>query len=104
MLYGKKNIQHQNDATHFSDNHDHILVYAKQKERTKFNGLSRTDSANKRYINYDNDLRGKWKTSDTSVKGINKKNIYEIITPSGRKVNPPSRKKLAWFQKKKWMS
>ena len=86
----EKKYSASNNATHFSDNHDHILVYAKQKERTKFNGLSRTDSANKRYINYDNDFRGKWKTSDTSVKGINKKNIYEIITPSGRKVNPPS--------------
>lgn len=86
----EKKYSASNNATHFSDNHDHILVYAKQKERTKFNGLSRTDSANKKYINYDNDFRGRWKKTDATVKGINKKNIYEIITPSGRKLNPSS--------------
>lgn len=45
---------------------------------------------NSRYKNPDNDPRGVWKPGDLSVKRITEKDIYEIITPSGRKVFPPS--------------
>jgi len=75
---------------HFSENHDYILCYAKNIEKLICNGLSRNREANDRYSNPDNDLRGKWKSSDLSVGPAVQCNIYEIITPSGRKVMPPS--------------
>lgn len=75
---------------HFSENHDYILAYSKNIEHAVCNGLPRSDDANERYSNPDNDPRGVWKSGDLSVGPAIQSNIYEIITPSGRKVLPPS--------------
>lgn len=75
---------------HFSPSHDYILCYSRNIENTICNGIPRTDEANARYSNPDNDKRGIWKSSDLSVGPANAANIYEIITPSGRSVYPPN--------------
>ncbi len=75
---------------HFSESHDYILCYAKKLEVAVCNGLPRSDEANDRYSNPDNDPRGVWKSSDLSVGPIVQSKVYEITTPSGRKVLPPS--------------
>lgn len=85
----EKKYSPQNDAKWLSDSHDHILVYAKNKEIWRPNLLPRTAEMDKRYKNPDNDPRGNWKTSDLSVKRETAKDIYEITTPSGRVVLPP---------------
>lgn len=79
-----------NDAKWFSDNHDHILCYAKDKETWHPNLLPRTEDSKKGYSNPDNDPRGIWTSSPCHVKTPNEKDIYEITTPSGRKLMPPS--------------
>lgn len=86
----QKKYSPQNDAKWLSDNHDFIMVYAKNKELWRPNLLPRTDEMNSRYKNPDNDIRGPWKPGDISVKRITPKDIYEIITPSGRSVFPPA--------------
>lgn len=86
----QKKYSPQNDAKWLSDNHDFIMVYAKNKELWCPNLLPRTDEMNSRYKNPDNDIRGPWKPGDISVKRITPKDIYEIITPSGRSVFPPA--------------
>ena len=78
-----------NDAKWLSDTHDHILVYAKVKETWRPQLLPRSDVQNRRYSNRDNDKRGDWKSSDLSVKSYSATYDYQIITPSGRVVNPP---------------
>ena len=75
---------------HFSESHDFALCYAKKIEKAVCNGLKRNPDANDRYSNPDNDPRGDWKSSDLSVGPAIQSNIYEITTPSGRKVLPPS--------------
>ena len=75
---------------HFSESHDFALCYAKKIENAVCNGLKRKNEANNRYSNPDNDPRGNWKSSDLSVGPAIQSNIYEIVTPSGRKVMPPS--------------
>ncbi|MDD3612982.1 MAG: site-specific DNA-methyltransferase [Clostridia bacterium] len=75
---------------HFSENHDYIVCYAKKINSLICNGLPRGKEANDRYSNPDNDLRGNWASSDLSVGPAIQSNIYEITTPSGRKVLPPS--------------
>ena len=85
----QKKYSPQNDAKWLSDNHDHILVYAKNKTDWRPNLLPRTDKMNARYKNLDNDARGLWKPSDLSVKSYNANTDYPIRTPSGRIVNPP---------------
>ncbi|MXZ49822.1 MAG: site-specific DNA-methyltransferase [Rhodobacteraceae bacterium] len=85
----QKKYSPQNDAKWLSDNHDHILIYAKNKFIWRPNLLPRTEQMNKRYKNPDNDPRGDWKPGDLSVKTYNVSTDYPITTPSGRVVNPP---------------
>lgn len=85
----EKKFSPQNDAKYFSDNHDFIVSYAKNKELWQPNLLIRTDEANARYKNPDNDPRGVWTSGDMSVKRMTEKDIYEITLPSGRKILPP---------------
>lgn len=85
----QKKYSPQNDAKWLSDNHDYILVYAKNKEMWRPNLLPRSEEANARYKNPDDDPRGPWKSGDISVKRLTPKDRYEIITPSGRRVMPP---------------
>lgn len=75
---------------HFSESHDYLFSYAKNIELAINNGLPRNNDANSRYSNPDNDSRGAWKSSDLSVGPAVQSNIYEITTPSGRKVMPPT--------------
>lgn len=99
-IFGEKNLLAQvvwerayspvNLKKNFSESHDYILAYAKNASIVESNGLKRSDDANDRYSNPDNDPRGGWKSSDLSVGPAIEKNIYEIVTPSGRKTMPPS--------------
>jgi len=85
----EKKYSPQNDAKWLSDSHDHILVYAKNKEIWRPNLLPRTNEMDERYKNPDNDSRGVWKPADFSVKTYSLSNDYSIQLPSGRIVNPP---------------
>lgn len=75
---------------HFSESHDYLLFYAKDINQLVCNGLPRSEEGNNRYSNPDNDERGVWKSSDLSVGPAIQENVYEITTPTGRKVLPPS--------------
>jgi adenine-specific DNA-methyltransferase len=57
-----------NDARWLSDNHDHILVYAKSKLEWKPNRLPRSDEMNARYSNPDNHPKGPWKATPLHAK------------------------------------
>lgn len=84
-----------------SRSHDILLVYAKNlSDKFELNKLPRTDEANSRYKNPDNDPRGVWKSVDMSVGPAVQENIYEIITPSGRKVLPPSGRSWVYNKQK----
>lgn len=96
----EKKYSPQNDAKWLSDSHDHILVYAKNKENWRPFLLPRTDEMNDRYKNPDNDARGVWKSVDFSVKTYSALNDYPITTPSGRVVNPPTSRCWVTSEKK----
>lgn len=73
-----------------SRSHDIILVYAKNNDSSfTLNKLPRSAEANSRYKNPDDDPRGDWKNADLSVGPAVESNIYEIVTPGGRRVLPP---------------
>jgi adenine-specific DNA-methyltransferase len=74
---------------HFSENHDYLVCYSKSIDQLVNHGLPRTEEANSRYSNPDNDPRGVWKSSDFSVGPEVKEKIYPINLPSGRVVLPP---------------
>jgi len=88
IIWHKKHTR-SNDARWLSDNHDFILVYAKNKLIWKRNLLPRTAEANEGYSNVDNDLRGPWASGPCHAKTPNPKDIYPVQTPSGRELYPP---------------
>ena len=74
-----------------SRSHDTILVYSKNYTKGfELNKIPRSDKQSGMYKNYDNDLRGLWKSDNLSVGPPVEKNIYPIVTPSGREVWPPN--------------
>jgi adenine-specific DNA-methyltransferase len=78
----------KNDAKFLSDSHDHILIYSKNVSVFEAGRLPRTDEANARYKNFDNDSRGNWISDNLTVKTYSEKYDYPINTPNGRVVNP----------------
>ena len=81
----------KSSAKYFSENHDFVAVYARNKEEFKLGLLPRTEEADSRYANPDNDPRGLWKSSDLSARNPYSKGVYAIKCPSGRVIEgPPS--------------
>lgn len=81
-----------NDAKYFSEVHDYILLYAKNKELWKPNLLERPSELNAKYKNPDNDPRGPWIATNLSVKTYSAANDYVITSPAGLEfIPPPSR-------------
>jgi len=103
-----------------SDSHDHILVYAKDKSVWRPNKLSRTAEQNAIYKHSDGFDgidengnwygRGPWFPGDFTISLASgqrgkqfartgeSSNIYEIVTPSGRKVLPAKGRAWAYTQ------
>ena len=80
----------KNDARFISNSHDYVIMFAKNIDNYVIGRLDRTDEANARYQNPDNDPRGVWKPSDLSVKTYNAECDYPITTPTGRIIEPPA--------------
>lgn len=75
----------KNTAKFFSEDHDYIVIYSKNAEIWRPEALPRSDEANSRYINPDNDPRGPWKPSDLTARNYYSKGVYELTSPSGKK-------------------
>ncbi len=81
----------KNSARHFSDMHDYILVYAKDKETWEIGSLPRSSKQDDAYDNPDNDPRGPWKATPIHARNPYSQGLYPIETPSGRVISgPPS--------------
>ena len=80
----------KNDARFISNSHDYIVMYSRDITKFVIGRLDRTEEANARYSNPDNDPRGVWKASDMSVKTYNAECDYPITIPSGKIVEPPA--------------
>ncbi len=79
----------KNSARHFSEDHDYIVVYAKNSETWTPRLLPRTEEMEARYANQDNDPRGPWKAGDLSARNFYGEGTYPITTPSGRQLPGP---------------
>jgi adenine-specific DNA-methyltransferase len=86
----QKKFSPQNDAKWFSDNHDFIVCYSKNKELYRPVLIERSEESDSRYKNPDNDPRGKWASSDLSVKTYSAAYDYSIKTPSGKEISLPA--------------
>ena len=84
----QKRASPDNDERFATATHDYILCYSKSLDSTLFQRLSRTDEADARYANPDNDDRGVWTSSDLTRREFREHDYYDIVLPSGRKVKP----------------
>ena len=81
----------KSSAKYFSDNHDFVIVYARDKNSFNLGLLPRTKEADARYTNVDDDPRGPWKSSDLSARNPYSRGTYAIQCPGGRTIKgPPS--------------
>jgi adenine-specific DNA-methyltransferase len=82
------------NRTDISAVHDHVLVFARQREifKNTRNPLPSSKSRLDRYTNPDNDPRGPWASLPAHAKaekGRRRAQFFTVTTPSGRKVDPP---------------
>lgn len=91
IVWQKRNTRENRKI--FSNNHEYILVYAKDKKKfkKKRNLLPATPDLLKRYKNPDNDPRGLWQSITLSVQAGHAvdSQFYPIISPTGKITNPP---------------
>lgn len=87
----EKRYSPQNAVQWFSESHDFILVYARNKEVWKPNLLDRSEEMNARYRNLDNDPRGDWKPENATAQAGHgtASQFYELTSPSGQTFHPP---------------
>lgn len=91
IVWQKRNTRENRNI--FSNNHEYILVYAKNINlfKKKRNLLPATPELLKRYKNPDNDPRGPWQSVTLSVQAGHavKSQFYSIVSPTGKIHNPP---------------
>lgn len=85
----QKKYTRANDAQFVSDNHDHLIAFAKNVDRASFNGLGRGEKQNRAYKNPDNDPRGAWKATPLHAKSGSSSNQYEYRFSNGVVWRPP---------------
>ena len=89
----QKRVSPANDATHFSSDHDQLLVYAKSSSVWKLNRLDRTEAHNAYYKNPDNDSRGDWNSvtyTGNKTREERPNLYYGIVNPNtGETIFPP---------------
>lgn len=113
-VFGRKNFlttivwEHRTSRENrkvFSNNHEYILVYAKNPEKFKRsrNLLPATDEILSRYKNPDNDPRGPWQSVSAHVQAGHavKSQFYSIIAPNGKEHKPPNGR--CWIYNKEKM-
>lgn len=79
----------KNSAKWFSEDHDFVLVFAKNKESWFPNPLPRTQEMEARYKNPDDDPRGPWKAENMTARNPYEAGVYSVTTPSGRVIAGP---------------
>ena len=84
----QKKYTRANDARWFSDNHDFIVVFAKDKERFVLSLLPRTEEQEAAYSNPDNDPRGPWKANPLHAKS-GKGQTFTCTFANGVTWSPP---------------
>lgn len=87
----QKMFSPKNSARHFSEDHDYVLVYAKNSDVWAPKLLPRSEEMEARYSNPDNDPRGKWTSGDLCARNYYSAGTYSLTCPSGRVIDgPPS--------------
>ena len=79
----------KNSARHLSEDHDYVLIYAKNSDVWRPNKMPRSERQAATYKNPDNDDRGAWTSGDLSARNFYGAGTYPITTPNGRIIAGP---------------
>jgi len=79
----------KNSAKHLSEDHDYLLLFAKNADLWRPRLLPRSEKMVERYQNPDNDPRGPWLLGDLAARNYYSKGIFAITTPSGKVIEGP---------------
>ena len=79
----------KNTARHFSEDHDYVVVYARNANVWRPNLVPRSDEAKSRYKNLDRDPRGPWTSGDLQARNYYSEGTYPITCQSGRVIPGP---------------
>jgi len=79
----------KNSAIHLSEDHDYIVIYARDSDVWRPCPLPRTEEMVARYKNPDNDPRGPWLLGDLAARNFYGQGRYPIRTPSGKLISGP---------------
>ncbi|RTL52100.1 MAG: site-specific DNA-methyltransferase [Rhodocyclaceae bacterium] len=71
------------------DAHDHVLLYAKSREKFSLNRIALSAEQAAQFKNPDNDERGPWSSTDFTAQGWRPNQMYTIATPAGIEYEPP---------------
>ncbi|MBK8639832.1 MAG: site-specific DNA-methyltransferase [Chromatiaceae bacterium] len=86
----RKNYAPKSSARHFSEDHDYLIVYAKDAATWTPNLLARTEEQNAAYRDT-GDPRGLWRPNNLAARNYYSKGTYSINCPGGRTIpGPPS--------------
>ena len=104
QLIWKRRATPPNDRV-IGKNHEHILVFAKDIEKTEIYLQPRSEELNSRYSNPDNDPNGDWVASDLSANGkggrLTESCIYPIENPITQEEHYPPQNKCWLYNKEK---
>ena len=93
----------KSSARHFSQDHEFILVYAKNGVEWMPGLLPRTEAQDAKYKNFDDDSRGPWRPNNLAARNYYSKGTYSITCPGGRIVEGPPRGLYWKHSKEKFM-
>ncbi len=85
----EKNYAPKASAKYLSENHDYIVLYAKNKALWQRNLIPRSEKQDRAYKNPDNDPRGPWRPNNLAARNAYSLGIYSITCPSGRVIPGP---------------
>lgn len=89
QIIWQKVFSPKNSARWFSEDHDYVLVYAKQGEAWTPKALPKTEEMLARYKNLDNDPRGVWQSDNLTARNRYDAGLYSVTCPSGRVIEGP---------------
>jgi len=98
----QKSFSPNNTAQFLSASHEFILCFAKNRRTWKLNLLPRTEEADGRYQNLDDDIRGVWTSGDLSARNYYGDGDYPVVSPSGRVIPGPPKGRYWTINKEKF--
>lgn len=78
----------KNTARHFSEDHDYVVVYAKNADTWRPELLARTEEQDALYTNPDKDPRGPWMSDNLTARNYYGAGTYTVTGPTGKSFVP----------------